>query len=66
MTDTEPSAACVECRRSADETPLLSFEYRGSAYRICPQHLPWLIHDPGRLAGQLPGAEDLAPGSPPG
>jgi len=33
----------------------------GSTIRICPQHLPVLIHDPARLVGILPGAEELQP-----
>ena len=52
---------CLVCGRGADATPLLTLEYRGGTLRICPEHLPILIHDPGRLAGILPGAEDLRP-----
>jgi len=39
--------------------PLLSLEYRGATIRICAQHLPILIHDPGQLVVLLPGAEAL-------
>jgi hypothetical protein len=39
--------------------PLIRFDYRGEEWRICPQHLPTLIHSPARLAGLLPGAEAL-------
>lgn len=53
--------ACVFCERDSDATPLLNLEYRGSTFRICAQHLPVLIHDPSRLIGILPGAENLAP-----
>lgn len=52
---------CLLCERDSDVTPLLTLEYRGSTIRICPQHLPVLIHDPARLAGILPGAEELQP-----
>lgn len=52
---------CLVCRRRSDATPLLVLEYRGGELRICPEHLPILIHDPGRLAGILPGAENLRP-----
>jgi hypothetical protein len=52
---------CLVCRRGSDATPLLVLEYRGGGFRICPEHLPILIHDPGRLAGILPGAENLRP-----
>jgi len=53
--------ACLLCERDSDVTPLLTLEYRGSTIRICPQHLPVLIHDPARLVGILPGAEELQP-----
>ncbi len=49
------------CQRDSDVTPLLALEYRGTTIRICPQHLPVLIHDPSRLVGILPGAEELQP-----
>ncbi len=52
---------CVACRRGAERTPLIAFEYRGANLFICPQHLPVLIHDPAQLIGKLPGAEDLEP-----
>ncbi|HET7712609.1 MAG TPA: hypothetical protein VFL80_11820 [Thermoanaerobaculia bacterium] len=55
------SHTCLLCARDSDVTPLLTLEYRGSTIRICPQHLPVLIHDPSRLVGILPGAETLAP-----
>jgi hypothetical protein len=41
--------------------PLIAFSYRGGTHWICAQHLPVLIHDPIRLVGRLPGAEDLRP-----
>lgn len=52
---------CLACQRGAEQTPLISLEYRGEQMYICPQHLPVLIHDPARLIGKLPGAEDLEP-----
>jgi len=52
---------CLYCQRTANETPLVTLEYRDSVTWICPQHLPMLIHDPTKLAGKLPGAEDLSP-----
>ena len=36
-------------------------QFQGNTYWICPQHLPILIHDPARLVGILPGAENLRP-----
>lgn len=56
---TKPS--CLLCERDTDATPILTLQYRGSALYICPQHLPVLIHDPSRLIGILPGAEQLSP-----
>lgn len=56
-----PNSACLLCNRDSDATPLLTLEYRGSMIHICPQHLPVLIHDPARLVGILPGAEELQP-----
>jgi hypothetical protein len=53
--------ACLACGRNSQEVPLLTLEYQGNAIRICAQHLPVLIHDPARLVGVLPGAENLAP-----
>ena len=58
---TTPGDACLVCSRSERDTPLLSLRYRGGTIAICPQHLPVLIHDPGRLVGTLPGAENLSP-----
>jgi hypothetical protein len=58
MTD---AAACVLCAKTSAETPLIPFDYRGRAWRICSQHLPVLIHDPARLAGALPDADKLSP-----
>lgn len=52
---------CVACERSSDLIPLLTFEYRGSSFRICAQHMPLLIHDPAQLVGRLEGAETLEP-----
>ncbi|MGZ8829357.1 MAG: hypothetical protein ACXW2Q_03160 [Thermoanaerobaculia bacterium] len=56
-----PKPACLVCALDSDATPLIALEYRGSTLRICPQHLPVLIHDPSRLIGVLPGAEQLQP-----
>ena len=51
------SQQCIYCERGSDQVPLLSIQYQGSEYQICPQHLPILIHEPAKLAGKLPGAE---------
>jgi hypothetical protein len=52
---------CLACRRTRHETPLICLEYGDGQYWICPEHLPVLIHDPARLVGMLPGAENLRP-----
>ena len=52
---------CLACNQDSDATPLLALEYQGARLWICPQHLPILIHDPNRLVGLLPGAENLSP-----
>jgi len=52
---------CVACERGTAETPLIRLRYRDGDFWICPQHLPLLIHEPSRLVGKLPGAEDLRP-----
>jgi hypothetical protein len=53
--------ACLLCERTSADVPLLSIEFRGNTLRICSQHLPILIHDPGQLIGIVEGAEQLQP-----
>lgn len=52
---------CILCQRTAEVVPLIALEYRGGDFRICTQHLPVLIHDPGQLVGMIDGAENLQP-----
>jgi len=52
---------CLVCNRDKDATPLVMLKYQDGEFRMCPQHLPVLIHDPTQLAGKLPGAEKLRP-----
>lgn len=58
---TTSSAVCFVCQTGSDRVPLISMEYRGDTIRICPQHLPIIIHNPGELVGLLEGAENLRP-----
>ena len=53
---------CVFCKRNDDQVPLVQLSYRKENYWICPQHIPILIHEPGKLSGMLPGAEDMQAG----
>ena len=55
----ETPATCIACDRDDSQVPLLRLSFRDSEFRICPQHLPILIHDPTRLAGRLRGAESM-------
>lgn len=57
----ESKGGCLVCKRTSTEVPLISFQYQESDLWICPQHLPVLIHDPTKLAGLLPGAENMKP-----
>ena len=52
---------CVLCRRDQESVPLIAVHFKSHDFWICSQHLPVLIHDPGQLAGSLPGAEGLSP-----
>jgi hypothetical protein len=61
VTHESTTTTCLLCHRGPHETPLIALEYRDMSLRICPQHLPVLIHDPAQLVGKLPGAERLKP-----
>jgi len=50
---------CLVCSREADEIPMTRFYYKKSDFYICAQHIPILIHDPQKLTGLIPGAENL-------
>jgi hypothetical protein len=52
---------CLACGRDADATPLIQLAYKQTTFWICPQHMPVLIHEPGKLVGKLPDAENLRP-----
>lgn len=58
MTD---APRCLVCDRDSNDVPLIHLTYHDLELRICPQHLPILIHDPGKLKGLLPDAEKLLP-----
>jgi hypothetical protein len=54
-------SACLYCAQTSDDVPLIQLHYRGEKRWICAQHLPILIHQPGKLASKLPGADRLNP-----
>jgi hypothetical protein len=41
---------------------LVQLEFKGKDFWICPQHIPVLIHDPQKLEGKLPDAENMTAG----
>lgn len=61
MAETKGQPTCLACGRDENQTPLVLLAHRGAKTWICPQDLPVLIHNPRRLTGKLPGAEDLSP-----
>jgi hypothetical protein len=50
----QPSA-CIYGDQSNQTVPVLLFQSQGRQVWICPKHLPILIHNPVRLADELPG-----------
>ena len=52
---------CIYCDQSSAVTPLIMLTYQGGNVYICPTHLPILIHEPAKLAGKIPGVENLTP-----
>ncbi len=52
---------CIFCDRDSHQAPLIKFRFQDKKYSICPQHFPYLIHEPAKLVGKLPGAENLIP-----
>lgn len=53
---------CVFCKRADHEVPLVQLSYMANTYWICPQHIPVLIHEPQKLKGMLPNAENMQAG----
>jgi len=58
---TEHQNICIHCGKDDSQVPLVTFSYKGGEFRICPEHLPVLIHSPGKLTGKLADAENLTP-----
>jgi hypothetical protein len=53
---------CIVCQKDENEIPLVKLAYKGTELRICPQHLPVLIHEPQKLIGIIEGAENFTAG----
>jgi hypothetical protein len=53
---------CIFCKRDDHQVPLVQLSYLSKSYWICPQHIPILIHEPNKLQGMLPGAENMQAG----
>lgn len=53
---------CIFCKKDDTQVPLVQLSFRDNSYWICPQHIPILIHEPSKLAGMLPGAENMQAG----
>ncbi len=52
---------CLNCGRSEQEIPLVALRYQGQTVHLCPQCFPIMIHQPQKLVGKLPGAENMQP-----
>jgi hypothetical protein len=50
------------CQKSDKQIPLLQMSYNSQSYWICPEHMPLLIHQPDKLVGIIPGAENMQAG----
>ncbi len=53
---------CLVCKKDENEIPLIVMKYKGEELRICPQHIPVLIHNPQNLVGLIEGAENFTAG----
>jgi hypothetical protein len=61
MDDSATQPHCINCQRPVTQVPLLALTHREGQSYICPQCLPYLIHNPELLVGKLAGAEALQP-----
>jgi len=50
--------ACIVCKATSEEMPIITFEFKGENHFICSQHIPILIHKAGQLQDLLPGIKD--------
>jgi hypothetical protein len=52
---------CLVCGKTENEVPLVKLAFKGEELRICPQHMPLLIHEPQKLTGMIEGIEKINP-----
>ncbi len=50
---------CLNCGTSEQDRPLLTITFQGKEFYICPQCLPILIHEPGKLVDKIPGFQPI-------
>ncbi|MBK7094850.1 MAG: hypothetical protein IPH57_07345 [Saprospiraceae bacterium] len=55
---------CIICNVTSNEMPLIQFLFKDTAYHICSQHVPVLIHNSGQLANILPGMNEVVDPDP--
>lgn len=60
MTESK-TRTCIHCERDDKQVPLVVFFYHGQEHQICTEHLPVLIHSPGKLTGKLPDIDKINP-----
>lgn len=60
--DNHNEKECIFCKKDDTQVPLVQLSFKDNSYWICPQHIPILIHEPSKLAGMLPGAENMQAG----
>jgi hypothetical protein len=60
--DNHNEKECIFCKQNDTQVPLVQLSFQDNNYWICPQHIPILIHEPSKLAGMLPGAENMQAG----
>ena len=60
--DKHEEKKCLVCQATENQIPLIQLHYQGRNLYICPQHMPVLIHNPDKLVGTLPGAENMEAG----
>ena len=62
MKEESKKLTCLVCKKTEDEIPLFQLKFKGQELRICPQHVPVLIHNPHELVGKIDGAEGFEAG----